>query len=53
MLELISANVAIFPFPFEDCPELIDTDRFLESCPEDMTMGRFRFRYLRYENHMD
>jgi len=38
MVEVISANVANRPFPFEDLPELIDTERCLPSEPEDIAV---------------
>ena len=33
---IISDSVANLDFPFEECPELIDSDRCLDSCPADL-----------------
>jgi hypothetical protein len=33
---IISDSVANLDFPFEECPELIDSDRCLDNCPADL-----------------
>lgn len=43
ILALNSDNVANLLFPFDECPELIDTDRCLESCPDMATVVNSSF----------
>jgi len=46
ILEVISAKVANRPFPCEDLPELIDTERCLPTDGEDITVVVKLFRDL-------